>query len=316
MGFCAVGSRGTHGRERDSTRRRAAAEPALGATRAPGHPARFAGGLPWEPAPEPGEFASRAPVVLPERARTPSPTELEQLGRRTASIAHDFNNLLSVILVCAGEIAAGATGAQRERAEEIREAAMRGAALSRGLLAEERAVGSTVAPPLAVDEAILGSMKLIERALAPAIRLTFTADEALPRVALAAADLERILLNLAANAHDAMPDGGSVAVRAGLVSIPPADACLGTGWHVRITFADTGAGMSPEVARRALDPYFSTKSGDRSRGIGLASARSLIRAAGGDLRINSQPGCGTTISLYLPALDSAGKPLALPGARA
>ena len=284
---------------------------------------RFAGGLPWDPVPGPGEFAYSAPIVLPERAKprpAPSPQDLEELGRRTACVAHDFNNLLSVIMVCAGEIAGAAEGAQRERAEEIREAAQRGAELSRGLLAAERALSGAApepAPePLAVDGAILGSIKLIERALGPGIQLNHTSDVALPRVALPAAALERVLLNLAANARDAMPAGGAVAIEAGVVAIPPADACLGTGWHVRIAFADTGSGMSPEVARRALEPYFSTKDGSDGRGLGLATALEMIRAGGGDLRINSRPGSGTTISIYLPALDSAGEPLALPGTRA
>ncbi len=281
---------------------------------------RFAGGLPWEPPPGPGSCSGSAPVVLPERAKpkpAPAPAELEALGRRTASVAHDFNNLLSVIMVCAGEIADGAGELQRDRAEEIREAARRGADLCRGLLAEQRAV-SDAAPfrepaPLAVDEAILASRKLIERALGPGIRVDLASEGPLPRVALAPAGLERVLLNLAANSRDAMPEGGAVAIRTATVPVPPGDPRLGTGLHVRISFGDSGSGMSPEVAQRALEPYFSTKCGaGGSVGIGLAGAHAMIREAGGDLRINSRPGIGTTISIYLPALDSSGKPLALP----
>ncbi|MCB0874784.1 MAG: hypothetical protein KDB46_01155 [Solirubrobacterales bacterium] len=278
---------------------------------------RFAGGLPWEPV---TGFASSPPVVLPERAkpqRAPSAAELEELGRRTASVAHDFNNLLSVILVCAGEIAGAADGEQRTRAEEIREAALRGAELTRGLIADERAVATgrdtAGGPAVAVDEAIRGSLKLIERALGAGIRLELRSDGVLPRVGIAAADLERTLLNLAANSRDAMPDGGAVTIRTALVPVPPGDARLGTGLHVRITFGDTGCGMSPEVASRALEPYFSTKE-DRGGGLGLAGAASIARRAGGDLRINSIPGAGTTISIYLPALDAGGGRLALRGA--
>ena len=283
----------------------------------------FAGGLPWESDQGPGEFASSAPIVLPDRAKprqrpSPAPAELEELGRRTASVVHDFNNLLSVIMVCAGEIAAGAEGAQRERAEEISEAARRGAELSRGLLAEERAITDpaprTAPEALAVDEAILSSRKLIERALGPGIELGFRFEAALPRVAFAAADLERVLLNLAANACDAVPAGGAVAIGAGVVSVPAGDSCLGTGWHVHVSFADNGTGMSPDVARRALEPYFSTKGGRDGSGLGLASAQTMLRAAGGDLRINSRPGAGTTVSIYLPAVDLTGEPLALPPA--
>lgn len=295
-------------------------EPATPADTRRRHDRRFAGGVPWEHPPAgPGAFAGSAPIVLPDRARpkpAPTPAELEELGRRTASVAHDFNNLLSVIMVCAGEIADEADGVHRDRAEEIREAARRGAGLCRSLLAEERAAsgGAPAAQgqSLAVDEAIRGSLRLIERALGPDIRIEPASEGALPRVALAGADLERVLLNLAANSRDAMPDGGVVSIRTATVPVPPGDPRLGTGLHVRVTFADSGAGMSPEVAQQALEPYFSTKDSGAGSGLGLAGAIAMIRGAGGDLRINSQPGIGTTISIYLPALDAAGRPLALP----
>ncbi|HET6831205.1 MAG TPA: ATP-binding protein [Solirubrobacterales bacterium] len=277
---------------------------------------RFAGGLPWESEPGPGAFATAAPVVLPERAKprpVPSAAELEALGRRTAEVAHDFNNLLSVIMVCAGEIAAGG-GEQGERAEEIRAAAERGAALTRSLLGPERAEREAprVEPAVAVGAVIDGAAKLIERTLGPRVRLSVECDEALPAVGLAAAELERILLNLAANAGDAMPAGGAAAISSTFAMVPPGDPVLGTGLHVRITFADSGAGMSAEVARRAVEPYFSTKEGAAGSGLGLAGARALVRAAGGELRIDSQPASGTTVSIYLPALSADGEPLALP----
>jgi signal transduction histidine kinase len=256
-----------------------------------GRSRQFAGGLPWEDEPEHDHIAG---------------------------VAHDFNNLLSVILVCASEIAAGAEGAQRERAEEIREAARHGAELSRSLLGGSRTPAATAevsATPARLDvrEALAGARRLIERALGDGIRLALDAGAGLPPIPIAAADLERVLLNLAGNAREAMPSGGAVAIGAELVTIPPGDARLGTGWHVRIAFADNGCGMSADVAERALEPYFSTKDGAGSggSGLGLASARTIIVAAGGDLRINSRPGAGTTIAIYLPALDDAGNRLAL-----
>ena len=281
---------------------------------------RFAGGGEAADNGGPGQFASSAPIVLPERAKprpAPAPTraELEALGRQTAGVAHDFNNLLSVILVCAGEIADGpADGSHRERAGEIRAAAERGAELSRRLLTGEGRVEREDAgpEPVAIDVAVLGAMKLLERAVGPGIELRLISDGHLPRVRLAAGEIERILLNLAANSRDAMPGGGAIAIRTGIVPVPPGDPCLGTGWHVRIAFADSGAGMRPEIARRAAEPYFSTKR-DTGTGLGLASVQALVRAAGGDVRINSRAGCGTTISIYLPALDAAGRVLALPG---
>jgi signal transduction histidine kinase len=284
---------------------------------------RFAGGYESHAEAEagPGRFAGSAPIVLPERAKprpaaTPTRAELEDLGRRTASAAHDFNNLLSVIMVCAGEIVHGPDdGSFRERAAEIREAAERGAELSRRLLAGNGRVGRPEDDPgpQATGTAIIGAMKLLERTAGPGIQVGLVSDGHLPRVRLAPGELERILLNLAANSRDAMPHGGSIQVRTAVVSIPPGDPYLGTGWHLRIAFADDGAGMTPEVAQRAVEPYFSTKGNGEGTGLGLASVLALVRGAGGDLRINSRVGSGTTISVYLAALDGKGEPLALPG---
>ncbi len=296
-------------------------ESATASTSRPRPDRRFAGTAGAADVGGPGQFASTAPIVLPERAkprRAPTPTrsELEELGRQTASVAHDFNNLLSVIMVCADEIASGpADGTHRDRAGEIREAAERGAELSRRLLAGEgrRERPADEPAPVAVDLAIVDALKLIKRALGPDIQLSLASDDHLLPVRLATGEIERILLNLAANSRDAMSAGGSVAIRTGVVSIPPGDPYLGTGWHVRIGFADDGAGMSPEIAQQAIDPYFSTKQQGDGTGLGLASVHRLVRDAGGDLRINSRPGAGTAISIYLPALDSSGCPLALPG---
>jgi signal transduction histidine kinase len=278
----------------------------------------FAGRLPWESGPVPGEFAASAPIATPPRPRPdpmpPTPPELEELGRRTAGVAHDFNNLLSVILVCAGEIAADAEGAHLERAEEILEAARRGAELSRGLLAARRGAPAAEPGPLAVAEALAGSLKLIERSLGPDIHLRTEMDAVLPRARIAASELERVLLNLAANSREAMPAGGAVTIGAELAAIAPGDPVLGTGWHIRISFTDDGPGMSPEVAGRALEPHFTTKAGPPgTSGLGLAGARTIARAAGGDLRIDSRAGAGTTASIHLPAVDPTGGRLALAG---
>jgi signal transduction histidine kinase len=240
------------------------------------------------------------------------PWESDDEHDHIAGVAHDFNNLLSVIMVCAGEIVAGATGEQRDRAEEIRVAAERGAELTRGLIGGPRKASTGAPAAVAITAVVGGAARLIERTLGPSIRLSLECESVLPEVGLAAADLERILLNLAANAHDAMPQGGTAAIAASAIAVPPGDPTLGTGLHVRIGFADTGIGMSPEVARRAIEPHYSTKAEAGGRGLGLAGSRTLVRAAGGDLRINSRLGGGTTVSIYLPALDAHGKPLALP----
>ena len=251
-----------------------------------------------------------APARLPEPTpSSPGPSRLEQLGRLTASVAHDFNNLLSVILVCSGEIAEVATDqTQRARAEEIKEAAERGAALSRRLLAADR-VEEPVPETVEVDVAIINAAGLLRRTLGTGIELSLTSDGHVPPISLVPGELERILLNLAANARDAMPSGGSVSIRSGLVLIPPGDPVLGAGWYIRIAVADNGVGMTPDVARRAILPYFSTKPEGEGTGLGLATVQGLARAARGDLRINTAPGEGTTVSVYLPAPNTRGQAL-------
>jgi signal transduction histidine kinase len=249
-----------------------------------------------------------APAELAQPATpSPGPSRLEQLGRLTASVAHDFNNLLSVILVCSGEIADAATDpAQRARAEEIREAAERGAALSRRLLAADR-VEEPVAEPIAVDVSIINAAGLLRRTLGNRIELSLTSDGHVPAISLVPGELERILLNLATNARDALVDGGSVSIRSGLVLIPPGDPVLAAGWYVRIAVADDGIGMTPEVARQAMLPYFSTKPEGEGTGLGLATVQGLARAARGDLRISTAPGEGTTVSVYLPSPNTRGQ---------
>jgi signal transduction histidine kinase len=214
-------------------------------------------------------------------------------------------------MVCASEIAAEATDPnQLERAREISEAAERGAQLSRRLLSDER----TAEPDpeeIAVDAAIVDSQPLLRRTLGATTEITLSSDGHLPRVRLATGELERMLVNLAANSRDAMPSGGRVAIRTALVPIPANDPCLGAGLCVRISFSDNGAGMTVDVARQAIRAHFTTKRASGGSGLGLATVHALIRSRGGDLRINTAPGAGTTISLYLPAVSDEGETLAL-----
>jgi two-component system cell cycle sensor histidine kinase/response regulator CckA len=262
----------------------------------------------------PGEEAAAAtPSPGPP---VPGPSQLEQLGRMTASVAHDFNNILSVIMVCASEIAADAVDPQQlERATEITEAAERGAQLSRRLLSDER-ISEPEAEEIAIDVAIVDALPLLRRTLSATAEITLSSDGHLPRVRLAPGELERMLVNLAANSRDAMTADGRVAIRTALVPIPPGDPCLGPGLCVRISFSDNGAGMTLDVARQAIRPHFTTKRASGGSGLGLATVHSLIRARGGDLRINTAPGSGATISLYLPAVNEAGEALALDPPRA
>ena len=246
----------------------------------------------------------------PERP-SPGTSELERLGLMTASVAHDFNNLLSVILVCAGEIADAATEPeQRARAEEIREAAERGAGLSRRLL-DQDVPDPLELPPIAVDATVIDALPMLRRTLGDSVGITVASDGGTPRVRLASGELERMLLNLAANSRDAMTGGGAVAIRTALVPIPPGDPVLPVGWCARISFTDDGSGMSPEVASQAALAYFSTKEEGQGTGLGLATVQAIARSRGGDMRLSTTVGVGTTVSIYLPAVRETGDALAL-----
>jgi signal transduction histidine kinase len=236
------------------------------------------------------------------------------MGRLAAGIAHDFNNLLSVILSYAGELEEELEDSElAEPAKEIRAAAQRGAQLTRQLLTYGRR-DSPERVPIDLNLAVLDAAALLGRTLGEHVRLTTRPAEGLPRVLLAPGQIERILVNLAANSRDAMPAGGEVEIRTELVAVPPGDALLGTGWFVRLVVRDDGTGMDGAVSSRAREPFFTTKDEGAGTGLGLATIHGIARGSNGDLRIDSAPGEGTTVALYLPAVRGNGDPLSMPGA--
>ncbi len=282
------------------------------------------------------------------QSTSPPPAAIDA---RAAGAVHDFNNLLSVIMVCADEIAAmPGEGEHRERAMEIRAAASHGAELIRGLLAGETqteptgACGPADATSTAADDlrnreaageevrimrspeesglraidvakGIDDCLPLLERALGPEAKVRSNADAQLPPAHLPADALERILLNLAANSRAAFESAEvasrSVVIQSSLVAVRDGDPLLDSGWYVRVAFSDNGGGMDFEVAARALEPGFSTKSGDGT-GLGLSIVRQIVREASGDVRLNTTPGVGTTITLYVPAATTAAGGAGLP----
>jgi len=260
--------------------------------------------------PEPG--ASPAPAEHAGPTPTPPPPTGETVSRATAEAAHDFNNLLSVILTCAGELEdLGLEQTQRERVAEIRDAAERGAVLTRSMIDTARAQSGRRRPvPVDLGAAIGAARGLLERTVGDRIEVRIELERGLPLALCPPDQLETVLLNLAANARDAIPARGLLAVRAGLATVGDADPCLAPGWYARLLVSDTGSGMHPRLLRRAPEPYFSTKGG-RGTGLGLPTVFGLARSVGGDVRIDSIVGRGTTVAVYLPAVRPGGKPLTL-----
>lgn len=232
-----------------------------------------------------------------------------------AETAHDFNNILSVILSCASDLAATDLDPhQREGIDEILAAASRGAVLTRELIDRGRRGGTpATVTPADIEAAIASVAPLLRRTAGPGVAVGLELDPGLPRALCDPDELGRALLNLVANARDAMPGGGELRIRADVATIGASDTTLGPGWYVRIAVTDTGAGMSPEVLGRVAEPYFSTKA-ERGNGLGLPAVFAAVRAVAGDVRISSVLGRGTTVALLLRAARADGTPLAL-GAR-
>lgn len=223
--------------------------------------------------------------------------KLEVVGRLSSSIAHDFNNLLTVII---GNLQlARLAGVQSGSAdlEAVEAAARRGAALSRQLLSLSRP-----AEPSSRIVDLGGLVRTVEptlRTVLPSsIRMTVTTGAEPTLVMLDDAQAEQILLNLALNARDAMPAGGTLAVTVGL---DPG------GRRVQLAVSDTGTGMSDEVLAHAFEPFFTTKSG-LGTGLGLSTVRRIAANAGGDVQIVSRPGAGTTVRMFLPVAADCPKP--------
>jgi signal transduction histidine kinase/ActR/RegA family two-component response regulator len=224
--------------------------------------------------------------------------KIEALGQLTGGVAHDFNNLLQVISGGLQLIGRQAEPARREQIfASMRQAVDRGASLCRQLLAFSR---RQALKPEAVNlKRLIGDMReLLSRSLRGDIQVHTAFADRLWCVEVDPGELELVILNLALNARDAMPTGGSIEITGGN-SPALADHDL-AGDFVRLDIADSGVGMSPDILAHAFEPFFTTKEVGRGSGLGLAQAHGFAKASGGVVRIASAPGCGTLVSLFLP----------------
>jgi PAS domain S-box-containing protein len=229
--------------------------------------------------------------------------KLDALGKLTGGVAHDFNNLLSVIVsgleILSKEIKT-ASGT-RTLASMLR-ASTRGATLTQQLLSFARQ------QPLKQEKynlnaLISGFESLLRRARQESVSLHFDLHPHLRPVRIDAVQFEAALLNLVTNANDAMPDGGTLIVRTENVQLQAGQVgSLAAGDFVKVTVMDTGIGMSADVAARAVEPFFTTKEIGKGTGMGLSQVLGLVQQSGGDLLVDSEPGKGTCIALFLPAL--------------
>ena len=224
--------------------------------------------------------------------------KIEALGQLTGGVAHDFNNLLQVI---SGGLQLVGRQTDPERREHIfnsmRQAVDRGASLCRQLLAFSR---RQALKPEAVNlMRLVGDMReLLNRSLRGDIQIQSVFAERLWHVEVDPGELELVILNLALNARDAMPTGGTIEITA--CNCPALAEHDLAGDFVRLDIADSGRGMTPDILAHAFEPFFTTKEVGSGSGLGLAQAHGFAKASGGAVCIASTPGRGTSVSLFLP----------------
>jgi PAS domain S-box-containing protein len=230
--------------------------------------------------------------------------KMEALGQLTGGIAHDFNNLLTVVVGGLDIVAKRADDEKLKRyAENALSAAERGARLTGQLLAFSR-VQRLEVRPTPVAPLIVNMRPLLRNVLGPGIEKRFNLDDEELPVMADPTQLEVAVLNLAINARDAMPEGGVLTFSTRQVKVDH-DPELESGDYVELSIADTGPGMSEEVAARAFEPFFTTKEVGKGTGLGLSMVYGMARQSGGSARIVSPPGGGTTVALLFRVAEQS-----------
>jgi PAS domain S-box-containing protein len=242
--------------------------------------------------------------------------KMDAVGRLTGGIAHDFNNLLTVIIGNLGllELLVSKNDAAMKRIKTAQKAAARGVDITRRLLVFSRS--DELYPVLTpLGDSIQNMIEMAYRGLGSNITITTQIDQTVPPIFVDPAGFESALLNLLVNARDAMPNGGGVVVSSQRAILDEADLAvkagvLKPGAYVCIAVTDQGQGMSPETVQRAFEPFFTTKPRDKGTGLGLAMVYGFAKQSGGIVRILSEIGVGTAVSMYLPipvtAMSSVG----------
>lgn len=229
--------------------------------------------------------------------------KLELVGRLTAGVAHDFNNLLQTITTAHQVLKTRVSGDTEHR---MLSAAARATSKAADLVRQMMMLGRVqTLEPTRVDiaDAILKGHELTSKAVGSGVSLTAAIAPGLPPVFADAAQFDMALLNLVFNARDAMPSGGTIHVAARLASPDEVEGLLGQGHGaglVCVEVTDDGAGMNRETMAKALDPFFTTKPVGSGTGLGLAQVHAFALQSGGGIRLDSEPGKGTRVSLYLP----------------
>ncbi|HSN25594.1 MAG TPA: PAS domain S-box protein, partial [Kofleriaceae bacterium] len=235
--------------------------------------------------------------------------KMESLGLLAGGVAHDFNNLLAVISSSNGMLAESlpSTGEPRELVEEIDAAVQRATSLTRQLLAFSR---KQVVEPKVIDinDVVQDTRKMLRRMVGEDVLLQTSLEPELAHVKVDPGYLVQVLMNLAVNARDAMPRGGTLEIATRRVLVDEAQARrhldVAPGPAVELSMTDTGCGMSAETLTHIFEPFFTTKEQGKGTGMGLAVVHGIVEQAGGFIEVDSTLGSGTTFRVYLPVVDA------------
>jgi PAS domain S-box-containing protein len=241
---------------------------------------------------------------------------IEAVGRLAGGIAHDFNNLLGVINNYADFGLQRADPYSREYFGEIQTAGQRAAVLTRQLLAFSR---KQVLQPevLSLNDVVAGVESLLLRLIGEDVSLSIRLAAAPDKVRADRSQVEQVLMDLAVNARDAMPEGGELHIETKAVNLDAeyAESHVGapSGAYVLLSVRDTGHGMDEETRRRAFEPFFTTKAVGQGTGMGLSMVYGIVKQSGGYVWVCSEPGRGATFEIYLPTLDEPASTRPAPG---
>jgi two-component system cell cycle sensor histidine kinase/response regulator CckA len=236
--------------------------------------------------------------------------KMDAIGQLAGGVAHDFNNLLTVIMSYSSLLLGDIETAdpRRQDVQEISDAAERAAALTGQLLAFSRKQVMHTRP-ISLNTVVSGVEKMLRRLIGEDIELKISLGDQMHLVNADPGQLEQVIINLAVNARDAMPNGGKLHITTSNAKLPPASrgkrADASANGHVMLAVEDTGIGMTRDIQQRIFEPFFTTKEQGKGTGLGLATVYGIVKQSGGEVQLHSEPMGGTMFRIFFPALATA-----------